>query len=308
MAYPGTHNFNYYKGDTYEFKLYPKTNTGADFSLAGFQVAFRIASVRGAASAQQITGYAQIVNNSYILCAITPDIVLPTGTSFVYDVEIRKSQDIPYSLVYTLVTGTITVSDQITNIPVNAPLLPAGTPTNVNAVSNAQTSAVVTWAAPTTGGEVESYLLRYALSSAPTTYLGTVTKNNLANTHTFTGLTADNSYVFGVAAINDANVGDPVYIEDGATTLPLAPGVPTDFAIGTVTNSSIQISWDPPTAGGQTGYQLLLDGNPIDTATSSQTSYTFVGLTANTSYEVGILAYNTGGASSVVSQTVTTAI
>ena len=37
MAFPGTLNINYYKGDTYEFNIYPKKSTdGSAFDLTSF--------------------------------------------------------------------------------------------------------------------------------------------------------------------------------------------------------------------------------------------------------------------------------
>jgi hypothetical protein len=48
MAFPGTFNINYYKGDTYEFNVYPKTTDGAVFSMQGYEsTRFTISPVRG---------------------------------------------------------------------------------------------------------------------------------------------------------------------------------------------------------------------------------------------------------------------
>jgi hypothetical protein len=56
MAFPGTFNISYYRGDTYEFRIYPKTSSGASFDLTSFSdspsdhVKFTIASARGTGS------------------------------------------------------------------------------------------------------------------------------------------------------------------------------------------------------------------------------------------------------------------
>lgn len=53
MAFPGTFNISYYRGDTYEFRIYPKTASGAAFDLTTYSdsvsdhVKFTIASARG---------------------------------------------------------------------------------------------------------------------------------------------------------------------------------------------------------------------------------------------------------------------
>jgi hypothetical protein len=116
MAFPGTSNISYYKGDTYEFRIYPKDSSGAVFDLSLFGNAkFTIATKRGP-GANQIEGFAQISDDkTYITCAILPGnstSMVPT-IQYVYDVEITKPGT-PYNFVYTLLTGTISVTDQVT--------------------------------------------------------------------------------------------------------------------------------------------------------------------------------------------------
>lgn len=118
MAYPGTYNFNYYKGDTYEFRVYPKDASGNVFDLSTFtNIAFTISTARGVAGViNRIEAYAVKSNdNSYITCTIRPTdgAQMASGNQYVYDVEINKSSS-PYSIVYTLLTGTITLTEQVT--------------------------------------------------------------------------------------------------------------------------------------------------------------------------------------------------
>jgi len=40
MAFPGSYNFSYYRGDTAQFVVRPKTSTGAAFNLTGYTAAF----------------------------------------------------------------------------------------------------------------------------------------------------------------------------------------------------------------------------------------------------------------------------
>lgn len=121
MAFPGTHNISYYKGDTHEFRIYPKTSNGDAFPLAGYSVKFAFAESRGGSGvASYHEAYAQIVDNSYILCAIKPETAssggdsdyLTPGVAYVYDVQISKPGT-PYALVHTILTGGITVTDQV---------------------------------------------------------------------------------------------------------------------------------------------------------------------------------------------------
>lgn len=116
MAFPGTYNISYYKGDTYEFKIYPKTNSGAVFDLTGYSVKFMFSTTRGADGiSSRLTGYASISSDkTHISCAILPGNgdEMSADSTYTYDVEISKSST-PYSLVYTLLTGDITVTDQV---------------------------------------------------------------------------------------------------------------------------------------------------------------------------------------------------
>jgi len=150
MAFPSTYNFDYYKGDTFEFRIYPKKNDGTVFDLSQFYVPtnfannpddvtdttapydsaqFTIAKFRGATrtvngvveSADPIRCFARVSDdNTFVQCAIRPadGNQLIAGTEYVYDVEVRKPAGLPgsgqYEVVQTLLTGAITVTDQVT--------------------------------------------------------------------------------------------------------------------------------------------------------------------------------------------------
>jgi hypothetical protein len=118
MAFPGTYNFNYYRGDTFEFIINPKDASGAAFSLSGFTGAMTIASRRGVDDPlnenDNIVSYdAEVVKNTTggLTCTIDPTIgrQLTTGIAWQYDVEIISDTQI-----FTLLTGTITVSEDVT--------------------------------------------------------------------------------------------------------------------------------------------------------------------------------------------------
>lgn len=118
MAFPATYNINYYKGDTLEFSIFPKLANGASFNLSDYDDSdFTISTQRGTAGiANQIQCAASIINGgTEVKCAIRPNdsLELQPGTTYVYDVQVTKTQS-PYDMVYTLLTGTITVTDQVT--------------------------------------------------------------------------------------------------------------------------------------------------------------------------------------------------
>ena len=112
MAFPGTFNFSYYKGDTNEFVIRPKTSNGGAFDLTGYTADFFIASSRGDNPTFSVEAQAVVsAVNDTVTCTILPGVggTLSAGT-FVYDVEISNGA----SLVFTLLTGTITVTEQVT--------------------------------------------------------------------------------------------------------------------------------------------------------------------------------------------------
>lgn len=123
MAFPGNYNFDYYRGDTFQFVITPKTSTGATFPLDAFAAAgaiFTISSARGDAPTTSIDSVSDagklsaVINTStdVITCVIKPgaraDLV--GENQYYYDVEIFNGA----ALRYTLLTGEITVTDDVT--------------------------------------------------------------------------------------------------------------------------------------------------------------------------------------------------
>jgi hypothetical protein len=121
MSFPGTYNINYYKGDTLEFVLSPKDTAGLPFVLQDFinesSPAFTVAERRGETDpSKQINCFASINTDfASILCVIRPEDgeKLVAGKQYVYDIEISKLSS-PYNVVYTLLTGNISVTEQVT--------------------------------------------------------------------------------------------------------------------------------------------------------------------------------------------------
>jgi hypothetical protein len=144
MAFPAIYDFNYYKGDTFEFRIYPKKNDGTVFDLSAFYVPtnfanlpddvtdssapydsaqFTIANARGDSATQIVKCFARVSDdNTFVQCAIRPGTLegdsLLAGTEYVYDVEVRKpagsSGSGQYEVIQTLLTGKITITDQVT--------------------------------------------------------------------------------------------------------------------------------------------------------------------------------------------------
>ena len=111
MAFPGNYNFNYYRGDRYEFVIRPKNANGDAFDLTGYSAGFFVANQRGENKTQYEMQAVVDGSTDTVTCTILPGAGedLAAGT-YVYDVQIDSGA----TLVYTLLTGSITVTDDIT--------------------------------------------------------------------------------------------------------------------------------------------------------------------------------------------------
>lgn len=113
MAFPSTYNFDYYRGDTLEFVVRPKSGNST-FQLDGYEAIFTIATERGSGGTQYDCVATINTTTDVITCTITSAVGrgIPAG-SYVYDVQITDPEPNP-EIIYTLLTGTITVTDDIT--------------------------------------------------------------------------------------------------------------------------------------------------------------------------------------------------
>jgi hypothetical protein len=173
MAFPGIFNINYYNGDTYEFNVFPKDSSGNVFDLTSFSGA-TLSISEGRGEQPVATAYSVISDDrTHIKCAIRPQdsLLLDATKAYVYDVQVLRSAALgePYDLVYTLLTGALSVTEQVTPpTPVSIP----GPPTNLSLDQGPGVSIVATWSAPTSGdaptayniyGKVDALSITYAL-------------------------------------------------------------------------------------------------------------------------------------------------
>lgn len=116
MSFPATYNISYYQGDTYQFVIRPKTSAGEIFPVtsAVYDAYFYISTGRGTSASATLTGSTAISDNS-ITCTLNPSIgnLLAAGTTYYYDVSIQNKSDA--NIVYTLLTGTISVTADVTS-------------------------------------------------------------------------------------------------------------------------------------------------------------------------------------------------
>ncbi|MCL2174589.1 MAG: fibronectin type III domain-containing protein [Treponema sp.] len=169
-------------------------------------------------------------------------------------------------------------------------------PQNISARSG-NSQITLSWTAPASGGSITSYQVS---SDGGSTWV-TASSNT---SHTFTGLTNGTRYSFRVRAVNSAGTGATV--SAGATpqaptaTAPVSITVPTAPQNLTAVPSSGQtvITWRAPSTNGGsviTRYEVFCSRDNAWVTASSNTSHTFTGLNAGTTYVFRVRAVNSVG-------------
>ena len=215
------------------------------------------------------------------------------GTSYVATVEENATYSYRVS-AYTTV-DSVTKYSKTVKADLNTLVPPSGAldPAVSNYDSNAGT-ARLSWTAL---DHTDYYVVYGQTNGGEWT---TIAESVASSPYTLTGIVANTSYAFRVAAVNAAGVGATEDVSFDAT---LAPSTPADAAFGALDagTNSIAITWSPvPNATGYIvekyndatgGWDVVV--RPDD----SETSYIVTDLVENVSYAFAISAYNDAGTS-----------
>jgi chitodextrinase len=167
-------------------------------------------------------------------------------------------------------------------------------PPNERYTATTATSITLAWDPSTDNVGVAGYSL--FLNNVK---VGTTTQTS----YTYSGLTCGTTYTISLQAFDAAGNGsDRAYSTGTAATSACVtapadtqpPSVPPNERYAGVTQTTITLAWDPSTDNvGVAGYSLFL--NNVKVGTTTQTSYTYSGLTCGTTYTVSLQAFDAAG-------------
>jgi YVTN family beta-propeller protein len=172
----------------------------------------------------------------------------------------------------------------------------------INLASGTLTSSTVplTWTSPS--GTIVNDTVYYTTASGCAGTLTAISMGGSASSYTVTGLTGGTSYYFEVTAWNSTGQS----LDSGClkATLPGgAPGAPTGLTVGSVTTTTIPLTWTNPSGTLVNNTVYYFSGASCTghvTAVSmgsAATSYTITGLASATEYAVEVTAWTASGQS-----------
>ncbi len=200
------------------------------------------------------------------------------------------------------------------------PTGPPGAPTSVSA-SAGQTSAILTWNAPSNDGG--SAITGYVVTATNTTTSTTIpdacpsSDSSVTRGCTVTGLTAGDAYTFSVKAKNVIGTGTASTVSNSVTPY-TTPNAPTSVS-ASAGQTSATLTWVAPVNDGYssvTGYVVTATNTTASTTipdacpssdSSASLGCTVTGLTAGDAYSFSVQAINAAGtgAASSASNSVT---
>jgi chitodextrinase len=170
---------------------------------------------------------------------------------------------------------------------------PPAVPNGMRTTGITQNSVSLAWNATTDNVGVAGYNLYKD---------GAKVASTQSTSYTFGGLSCGSDYTLALTAYDAAgNESDGRYattVETTSACTPApdtqAPSTPGSFAKTTATTTSINVSWSASSDNvGVAGYTLYRNGTNVGSTTS--TSYSYTGLTCNTSYTLAIDAADAAG-------------
>ncbi len=204
------------------------------------------------------------------------DTTVSAGTSYTYTVRAVNGA--------SLLSGDSDPATAVTPVPTDTE--DPSVPGNLQAGAITTTSLHLTWNASTDNVGVTGYRV-YRGGSLRTTAVGTSFDDS--------GLTPATSYSYRVsardAAGNESDQSAALTVQTTDPTDTEPPSIPNGLTVGTVTSTTVQLSWNPATDNNAVaGYHVYRDGAVVATATG--TSFDDTGRSASTAYSYRVSAFD----------------
>ncbi|XP_028833167.1 receptor-type tyrosine-protein phosphatase S isoform X6 [Denticeps clupeoides] len=177
---------------------------------------------------------------------------------------------------------------------------PASPPRNILARIISHNTVMVRWEEPEEpNGQIKGYRVYYTIDSSQPMSLWQIQNVQDNVITTIQNLSPSETYTIRVLAftsVGDGPPSDPIHVK----VLPGVPGQPGKFQVGKVTDTSIELNWEPAySKEGILGYELLFrpakSGSQEKRTFGSRTSYMVDGLRANTEYTFSLAAKSNKG-------------
>uniref|UniRef100_A0A4W5PFH3 protein-tyrosine-phosphatase n=1 Tax=Hucho hucho TaxID=62062 RepID=A0A4W5PFH3_9TELE len=171
---------------------------------------------------------------------------------------------------------------------------PASPPRNVQARIISKNTVMVRWEEPEEpNGQVKGYRVYYTMDPSQPMSLWQIHNVQDSTITSIQSLVPSETYTVRVLAftsVGDGPFSDPVHVK----VLPGVPGQPGKFKVGKVTDTSIELTWEPSyIKEGIVNYELLY--KPEKLTFGPRPSYTVEGLRANTEYSFSLAAISNKG-------------
>ena len=249
----------------------------------------------------------ELVNVSAGPVTLAGTIVVSNGTRVVAPNQCATIHCAAYS------AGTVVIASLGAGSVPPISTLPPGQISNLTMISITSSAASLSWLAPTTGGSPLSYAVQFRISGT-TTWISEARLSD-GTTYTVSGLQSATNYEFSVIAINSYG-NAPISSILSATTFSVAstPSAPSGLKVTNANANSVACSWNSSVAGGAgityiVQYRVSASSQWNTAATNISTlSFTIIGLSPSTVYDIQIIATSPGGispASAAVTATTT---
>ncbi|GAA6236035.1 receptor-type tyrosine-protein phosphatase F isoform X13 [Lates japonicus] len=231
----------------------------------------------------------------------------PRGQPNIMDVALPEAQEAIISGLQSETTYSVTVAAYTTKgdgarskakVITTTGAVP-GKPTMMISTTMENT-ALIQWQPPKEMvGELMGYQLQYKRTDEET-----YTSRELRKTddhYTVTGLHKGATYVFRLSARNRAGIGE-AYVKEISTPEDVPLGYPFNLQVTGLTQSSTQLTWDPPLLAERNGkiiyYMVVyrdINSQQNSTNRTADTHMTIQGLNPDTTYDIRVQAFTSKG-------------